>query len=188
MLTFLERMSYGSHADMSMFGEEGVGLMRPADLIVLEWVFHEDKEIRNIVEVGTGCGMTTLYLSQICRLRDGELHTFDHNPPRKKYLDLWPPCAHFHQADVLTEECKELVPFISRPKSLVMLDDGKKPREMELYAKHLPCNSVLAVHDFGSEVATHCDWAKIVSDAGLSPYLFEEATEWHSQIRCWRRT
>lgn len=187
MLTFLERVSYGTHADLSMFGEEGVALMRPSDLLVLEWVFHQNKEIRYIVEVGTGCGLSTFYLSQVCRLRGGELHSFDHHCPRQRYFDLWPACAHFHESDVLTEECQELIPFIHRPQSLVLLDDGKKPRELELYAKHLPCDSVLAVHDFVSEVATHCDWLKIVSDAGLEPYLWEESVEWHSQVRCWRR-
>jgi hypothetical protein len=187
MLSFLERVSYGTHADLSMFGEEGVALMRPSDLLILEWVFHQNREIKHIVEVGTGHGLSTLYLSQVCRLRGGELHTFDHHPPRQAYRDLWPDCARFHEADVLTEECQELIPFIARPRSLVMLDDGNKPRELELYAKHLPCNSVLAVHDFGSEVAPKCDWAKIVSDAGLEPYLWEESVEWHSQVRCWRR-
>lgn len=188
MLNFIERVAFGTHPDMSLFGEEGVSLLRPSDLLMLEWVFRLHQEIIHIVEVGTGSGLSTLYLSQICRLRGGELHSFDVHPPRKRYFDLWPSCAHFHEADVLANECEELVPFIAQSQSFVLLDNGDKPREMELYAKHLGVDSILAVHDWESEVATKCDWAAIVATAGLEPYLFAEAEEWHGHVRCFRRS
>lgn len=161
--------------------------MRTSDLLVIEWAFHEDVSLKHFVEVGSGCGLSTLYFAQFCRMRGGYLHAFDRHRPSAKYQALWPLLATFHPANVLTEELPELVAIIRRSHAFVLLDNGNKPRELELYAKHVPQGSVLAVHDFQSEVERQCDWQSIVKDAGLTEYLTDECKEWHSSLRCWRR-
>jgi len=188
VIPLLQRLTYtGSHAELSLFGEAGQSLMQPSALLVIEWAFHENAFLKHFVEVGSLTGLSSLYLSQFCRIRGGEFHTFDKRPPLQKYQTLWPPLATFHQCDVLTKENAEVVARIQQPYSFVLLDNGDKPRELELYAKHLPVHSVLAVHDFPSEVNNKCDWQSIVNAAGLTEYLTDECQEWHSTLRCWRR-
>jgi len=187
-IPLIERLSHAkTHADLSLFGEAGRSLMRPSDLLVIEWAFHEDQSLKHFVEVGSLTGLSSLYFAQFCRMRGGEFHAFDKRQPLQKYRELWPALAMFHQCDVLVEANDEVVQTIEQPHSFVLLDNGNKPRELELYAKHLPERSVLAVHNFGSEVDRQCNWQAIVDAAGLTEYLTDECKEWHSSLRCWRR-
>lgn len=110
-----------------------------ADLAAWETFLHEHP-MTSILELGTGSGGMSMWLSERC----DSFRTVDHTPPREETpghvtMDIFDPCV------------AEFVASAERP-FLVFCDGGDKPGEVAHYAPLLREGDYLAVHDYGREI------------------------------------
>ena len=105
-----------------------------------------------VVELGTDEGGFAGWLADLVRQWNGEVHTFDILAKFKPnllgdFLNL-----RFHRGDVLTRSHPLVDSLISRPSVLLYCDNGNKKREIEMYAPLLQVGSLLATHDYNTEI------------------------------------
>jgi hypothetical protein len=87
-----------------VFGFGGPGLMIGyADVLTWEFVFARHQNLKNIVELGTMTGGTSLYLGMTANVRGGQFHSFDRSDNRASESKRgWLPNMNFHITDILT--------------------------------------------------------------------------------------
>jgi trans-aconitate methyltransferase len=164
----------------SLFGVYEVQIS-PLDLLAIESVLRQHR--LPIVELGTGYGVTSLYLGMAARLAQKQMWTFDcvdrRIEPVKK---AWLPNMTFTQADVLAgAPVAEVKVLLSQP-VLLFCDDGQKPAEFRAYAPCLLPGSVVMVHDWTREIGPG-DVDATVRECELEPV--ERGN--HSLIAAWRK-
>jgi cephalosporin hydroxylase len=115
-----------------------------ADFYLWEKLLNEHPELKSIVELGTGEGGFSRYLSIQAEARGIEFATFDcvhmdvQNAPGFQMLDI------FAQPNRVVER-------LSSP-ALLFCDDGQKTREVDLFAPLLVPGDLLVVHDWNVEI------------------------------------
>jgi hypothetical protein len=114
-----------------------------AEFVLWERLLNLHRELEAIVELGTGGGAFSLYLSHQATARDLEFVTYD------KVRHPGPAVPGAVIADVLAEP-QRVFPLLTRP-LVLHCDDGDKPREMATFASALLPGSLLVVHDWGTE-------------------------------------
>ena len=174
-----------------MFGispEKGTSvLVKHEDWLFLDALLASKPEWTNLIELGTYYGLTSLYLGIIAGLRGGQVHTFDNIDQRKREIvKMWPDNIHFCHEDILKQSNGELVRWLRKPYTFAFLDNGNKPAEVCIYAKHLYPNSGFVAHNFGTEW-TEWDIAYVVKEYGLSHYLWDLAHEMGTSCRAYIR-
>ena len=115
------------------------------DFYVWEAVLNAMDEIEAIVEIGTFHGGFSRYLAAQAQIRGSIFRTYDVMEPETKVpgfvkLDV------FAHADEVLEFLLSCRPFIC------LCDGGNKARELKTFASALDHDSIIAVHDWGSEV------------------------------------
>lgn len=74
-----------------------------ADTMMWEFVFARHKQHRNMAELGTMTGGTSLYFGMAARTRGGRFDTFDRSDNRVSEVKMgWLDNMHFHIQDILT--------------------------------------------------------------------------------------
>ena len=179
-----------SRNERSMFGissRQTSILITHADWIFIDRVLAARQDWKNVVELGTWYGITTLYLGMCCLLRGGFCHTFDVRDARLEYVvSVWPDNIHFYRTGVLSETNREVVRLISRPNTLVFFDNGDKRAEVNIYSKHIPWGGGFIVHDFPGEWEyKHIAYA--VESNGFTPFMELEAIALGTSCRCFVR-
>jgi cephalosporin hydroxylase len=145
-----------------------------------------------IVELGTDEGGFAAFLADLARDWNGVVYTVDRE--RKFHPSLLDRAnLTFLHLDVLDHARSEIRDLLSRPRVLLYCDNGHKEREIMLYAPHLQIGSLLACHDYGTEVRP--SWVEAhVNLLGFVTHHHEDfaalANEWypHSLTRFWLRT
>lgn len=115
------------------------------DLAVWEEVLNENPSVSGIFELGTYHGSMSLFLNTQADSRRIRFATFDNT----EYVD-WLPC-NFEKIDVL-----EFWEFVCRrwgaeETVIVFCDGGNKKEEAKLYSQVVSDDSIIAVHDWGTE-------------------------------------
>jgi len=167
----------------SLFGKRGQHMFGHGDLLFLEFVLARCKQWRNCVELGTGSGLTTLYLATVFGLRRGTVNTFDRR--RGPFVDAFPPHVTFRQADILTHEHSAVIEAMRPPNTFVFFDDGKKRQEVAMYAKYLQPGSGFIVHDWPKEFGP--EDVPPVLDLGFEEFQQNRARLFNSACRCFIR-
>ena len=155
-----------------------------ADLAVWE-EFFKHRALGSVIELGTGyCGMSVFFLLQ-CIQRGFEFYTVD----IKKNSRLGLPLAqrlhlsdYFTQIDIFEDpSVVESMIKLSRKPTMLFCDDGKKPKEFELFVPALEKGDYVAVHDWLREINEDD-----VEGFSIEPILGEECEVWNSLTRFWR--
>lgn len=118
---------------------------------VLDEVFRTQPQIKEIIELGTGCGALTTYLALwAIKLNLRSILTTDkqvlHNVKFLSKLgviftqgDIFSPNGHLNNVDLA------ILPL------LFICDGGDKQREFETFAPKLKSGSIICAHDLGTE-------------------------------------
>lgn len=118
--------------------------------------FSENRDIKRVVELGTGCGGLTLLFGVNMLQRDGKVLSFDIEPIQSEQArrDFEKLNITFERRDVFEEDTVERVQkFIEGERALIFCDDGSKSREFRLYSKILKKNDLIMAHDWGIEIS-----------------------------------
>lgn len=145
-----------------------------------------------VVELGTDEGGFAGWLADLVAPWGGEVHTFDILKKWKPTLLSDFPNLRYHEEDVEVGVHPLVALLVSRPRALLYCDANIKVREVELYAPLLQAGSLLATHDYNTEVPAA--WIEPhVAALGYEPERHDlmEAlrNEWYPEpmTRIWRR-
>jgi hypothetical protein len=176
----------GRHA----FGMTGVDNFGHGDRIFLDAVLARHPELRHAVEFGTYKGETSLFLGMVMRTRGGALTTFDIEDHRRPEVRRgWLDNMHFVRADILTRPSAAVIAALADPATLpklVLVDNGDKLREAQMYARHIPVGSGFAVHDWDQEISA-ASLAPTVAAHGFEERLTPLALALNSNLRFFLR-
>ena len=139
-----------------------------------------------ILETGTSWGGFTLVLHDGCQ--SAELHSYDKPNPdrvvtRRDLFDA--SLVHFHNVDILSTPVEQLIDLCkSNRRKLLYCDNGRKTKEIKLYAVHLNSGDMLGVHDWGIEIKYE-DAKDVLKDFEPVELEIFESNNWTS--RFWKR-
>ena len=115
------------------------------DYYLWECLLNENPQLRGIVELGTWEGGFSLYLAAQARCRGLSFRTYDIAAPSHEI-------PGFFQLDIF-REAEQIGSYLRREEPVVVLcDGGNKARELRTFSKFLSSESLLVVHDWGTEV------------------------------------
>jgi len=110
-----------------------------------------------IIELGTWKGNFSVFLLQFCLQKGAEFYTFDkvvlwQAGGLKELKSLLDFEKYFRHEDIFL--AKGLIQDLIKAKgrTLLICDDGDKPREFKTFSAYLKPGDVIAVHDFGQEI------------------------------------
>lgn len=179
-------MDRKSKESRSMFGKQAANSFGHGDFLFLDYVLCRQPGWKNCVELGTGSGLTTLYLAISFMLREGTVHTFDKRYVRgRMFHEFFPSNVVFEESDVLEQEREDIAGLLARPGTFAFFDDGNKRREVELYARHLRPGSGFIIHDFPVEFGP--EDVKAVLRMGFEEFKPRKAEMMRSCCRCFVR-
>jgi hypothetical protein len=158
---------------------------------VIDDVFHQEKQIERVVELGTGSGALSVVLGLHAQRIGSHLLTIDHKKSWQRIDGLFKLLKiEYYEWDISALPTVCLIQnFIGDRPSLVFCDGGNKKWEFNNYAIDIPPGSVIAAHDWTREIKMeHIE--QTVKEQNLIP-LFEE--EWNREpdyIRTcfWKKT
>lgn len=126
------------------------GGIKAAQILADYWLWEAilngaKEETTGIVELGTGKGGFSLYLAAQARARGLSFRTYDVAPP-----DCSVP--GFIQLDIYAH-IDEIGQFLGDHDPLILFcDGGNKPRELREFSQCLSPDSLIVVHDWGTEM------------------------------------
>ena len=139
---------------------------------VIDQVMIGNPNISGIVEIGTGYGALTEFLGLWGISRGIPVVTVDHAIIHDEHV-LDSLGVHYLEMDEFSDEFLEYIKdFIESLDSLLFIcDGGNKPKEFNLWAPLLKSGSIIAAHDWGTEI----NWSDIQStiDTYCTPYAQE---------------
>lgn len=143
---------------------------------MIEKILIDNEDITRVVELGTGCGGSSLIFGNIMIERGGKVLTFDvlNSRMTPNWHDLIEEYnITFRQKDVFQPgTVEEAADFIKNDRALIFCDDGHKKQEVPLYAPILKINDLIMAHDWGGEILPeHLDSETM---SFLEPYRQEE--------------
>ena len=165
-------------------GPCGVG---HGDICFLEEFLRIRTEWKHIVELGTGGGLTTLWLANAAAIRGGKVRSFDSKKVNPYYGRFWPAgVVDFYFADIHEDSSVQLIcGWIGQPETLLIIDDGDKPKSLARFAPFVAAGNGVIVHDWGREI--DAERAAIVQGDGWTPLLHQFAENFLSSYRAWVR-
>ncbi len=123
--------------------------VKAAQILADYWLWEavlNDGEYNGIVELGTGAGGFSLWLSAQAEARGLFFRTYDIHEPNTQVpgfcrLDIY---AH---AESIGEHLGKYDPVI------LFCDGGNKPRELKTFSRYVTADSLIVVHDWGTEIS-----------------------------------
>lgn len=114
--------------------------------------FEQNKDLDLVVELGSGGGGLSMFISDLCKKYDIKFVTYEKRPDKgitdnpefsRRNID-------FRQQDIFDEktitEVKEML--AKSGKSLVMCDGGNKIKEFNSYVSYLKLGDIIMAHDY----------------------------------------
>lgn len=157
-----------------------------AEIYFMDRLLHRNKFTR-IIELGAMSGGMTLIFG-IHALRMGaDVKTFDiRNEPKdavwNNLLKVLP--VTYHKLDVFGDEAHELIKdYMSKGRTLLYCDNGKKIDEFNMYAPYLKPNDVVMTHDRPGEIRLS-DIEETVVKYGLKPLYGLELLTYGASEMC----
>lgn len=154
---------------------------------------HGDR-VKSIVEMGTGRGGLTMYLSLWAKRLGGiPIHSFDINAYAAVDDGLAPTFERmgimYHKMDMFSDECIQIVKKIMGDQPTYLICDGEnKPREFQTFVPMTPPGSIISTHDWGPNGHIRPENVKPVVDAlGLVPFEYEIGMLHNAQLGSWLR-
>lgn len=177
-----------------MVGIEGIVLLDHytaqtwSAISMLSKFFGENRDVKRVVDIGTGTGGLTLFFGMHMLQRDGKVLSLDIEEVQSAQArrDFEKLNIDFRKMDVFAESAVELVKeFIMDEKALIFCDNGKKSREFPLYARMLKPGDFIMAHDWGIEISEG-DLDELIHSC-LELFLQEEFDKEETYILSMRR-
>lgn len=147
-----------------------------------------------VVELGTHCGLTAYFLAACMALRGGRTINIDYQDARLPAVrEHWPANAMFIEANLLNQPVTgpgpspRVIDILAHlpTRSVVLVDNGDKNREVAYYASHLPVGVTIAVHDWPHEAIPEKIIPHLEHDFEA---IAHRTSAWlGSSFRAWRR-
>ena len=128
---------------MSFAGVKAAQIL--ADYWLWEALLNGEQEAKGIVELGTAEGGFSLYLAAQAEARDIFFRTYDVVAPARRI-------PGFVQCDIFTLADEIGVHLQRRDPVVLFCDGGNKARELKTFSKYLSPESLIVVHDWGTEI------------------------------------
>jgi hypothetical protein len=142
-------------------------------------------QLRAIVELGTGEGALTIYCGLLSQAFGLSMHTFD----IQRLFDERTACllqslgVTFHQADIFAEQTRHIIQGLCELGPIYLIcDNGNKRQEVATFVPLLHRESLVSVHDYGSEI--HDD---DVASLPLEPVGVDEWLKFNVQFATWKK-
>lgn len=154
---------------------------------IVDRVMREARDLRSIVELGTGAGALSVVFGLWGVERGIPVHTVDkvnrHNGRLLAHLGV---C--FHEREIFTPEIGGLIDDCAAHGPLwLFCDGGNKKLELQTYAPKLPSGSIISAHDLGVEFRHDRDAAPLCEAGILEPFHPEWWMEGNIQLALYRR-
>ena len=160
--------------------------------VISELLLEHGDRIKSIIELGTGRGGLSMYLSLWAkRLGDIPLHTVDINAYAAIDDGLQPAFdlmgINYHYMDMFSEECITLVKKVMEDGPTFLICDGEdKPSEFQTFVPMAPPGSIVAAHDWGPNGHIRPeDVEDVVNQCELTPYRYELGLLHNAQFGMW---
>jgi len=170
------------------FSDEEAPQLSWSDLIMLDFALSAHPDLINVVELGTGTGLTTMYLGLISNYRGGRLITFDSEQFLPTYVnETWFENMKFIRTDIFKKPFdSRLIQALKQENTFYLFDNGYKIDEINWFLPYLSDENVMCTHDWGHEVVLE------FIDIGLAandwvPWAFEHAEMLGSRVRCFKK-
>ena len=147
---------------------------------ILDEVFKANPQIARIVEIGTGDGALTTYLALWAINLGISIATVD-NTVSKNLRLLQKLFVRTIIGDESSDDtASQLLAFISNAPIFLLCDGGCKQREFDYWAPRLPKDSIISVHDLGTEFDPNL--ASSEAQSSTAPILKHRWMEMNSQL------
>lgn len=160
--------------------------------VISTLLMEHGERIKSIIELGTGRGGLSMYLSLWAKRLGGiPMHTVDINAyaaiddglqPAFDLMDI-----KYHYMDMFSQECIDLVKGVMADGPTFLLCDGEdKPSEFQTFVPMAPPGSIVTAHDWGpSGHIRPDDVTEVVEQCGLVPYRYELGMLHNAQFGMW---
>ncbi len=156
--------------------------------MLLSKFFGENRDVKRVVDIGTGTGGLSLFFGMHMLQRDGKVLSFDIEETQSEQArrDFEKLNIDFRKMNVFAEHTvKRVKEFISDEPALIFCDNGNKGQEFPLYARTLKQGDFIMAHDWGIEISAG-NFDGFIHSA-LEPYLQEEFDKEETYILSMRR-
>jgi predicted O-methyltransferase YrrM len=155
------------------------------DMVFLEHIITENQQLVNFVEFGTFGGYTSLLFGMMARMREAPFYTIDIKDFRTDVVKkAWLPNMWFLSYDLLSEINPKVVSLIEKENTFLFIDNGNKKQEVNMYCDFIKPGSIMAVHDWESEVFMEDIYAALTKN-NMVPLFEDVAKEINPRCRCW---
>ena len=196
-LTSLHGLGYSNFGQTIL--SAGV-LFSGSDREFLDFVLMARPEAMNMVEFGTASGITSVYLGTAAGMRGGKLTTIDIRDVRSPQAKAVWNDRYMHRiyGDLLAQvgsECRafscvavngSIVEAVSSA-HVWLVDNGRKDKEVFLYARHAPLGCIALVHDMVQDRTQYNLFDAPFRLHGYEPLFTELAMSMGSHLRAWVR-
>ncbi len=113
------------------------------DIYLWEFILNTNPQIRQIIELGTWLGGFSLYLNLQAQVRNMSFITYDSINFNSSAINHIP----FIKKDVFAD-ADEIGEQVAALSTILLCDNGNKPRELKTFAPYLTNDSIIVVHDW----------------------------------------
>lgn len=117
------------------------------ELYLYEAILNSNPQLKRIIELGTWMGGLSLFLYMQAKVRNMWFITYDAQDYNTPAYSIIP----FVKKDIFASE-EELGQTISSVPTLLICDNGNKPREIKTFAPYVTSDSIIVVHDWKTEI------------------------------------
>jgi len=110
--------------------------------------------VDRIIEVGTGCGIFTVFLGIYCFYNDKKLITYDiEDKMQEKTRKLFRTLGIDYRIKNIFENITEIKDEIQKQGcSVVLCDNGNKVKEFQIFSKFLKSGDFIFAHDYAKDL------------------------------------
>lgn len=126
-----------------------------AAVFVYEKLLTAHANINLVVELGSGFGGLSVFFATMMHARGGNFLTIERDEGKVKHPEIIEKLGgKVITADILAEQTLSEVRHyhLNSKQTLMLVDGGDKPKEMELYAPLMGKEDIIVCHDWGVEV------------------------------------
>jgi len=111
--------------------------------------FKTEKEIKRVIELGTGRGGFSYFLNEECKKYDTEFSTFETEPHKCTACEKHGFVSELTSKDADPNYLGDIIKREGR--TILLVDSAKKNADVAKYVKFLKPNDVVMVHDYAHD-------------------------------------